>query len=157
MGNLDIKNYKLIQEVSAGGVVLLKDSNETMVVTIEREKMRDFCLPKGHQDISESLQETAIREVREETGYDAEPTSYLGQFTYNVKSDTNKTITMRTVHWFLMEVIGGVERDSNDEVKRVILTPMDGDFSYLTYDNDRMFIDKAKEALKKMSADSNDI
>lgn len=153
--DLDIENYKLLQEISAGGVVVLEKDKETMVVTIEREKMKDHCLPKGHQEPGESLQETAIREVKEETGYEAKAIAYLGPFTYNVKSDTNKTIIMRTVHWFLMRVVGGSKKSANEEVKKVTLTPIDGDFSYLTHNNDRIFIEKAKEVLNKLPASSN--
>lgn len=155
MQDFDVQNYKLMQEMSAGGVAIMEKDGKTMVLTIDREKMNDHCLPKGHQEQGESLQETAIREIREETGYETTPLAYLGVFTYNVKSDTNKTIAMRTVHWFLMKVVGGSEREANEEVKKVRLTPIDGNFSYLTYDNDRMFIEKAREALKNLPKTSS--
>lgn len=34
----DVKNYKMFQKISAGGVVLVKEDGKWMVVTIEREK-----------------------------------------------------------------------------------------------------------------------
>jgi len=148
--NFNVQNYQLFQEISAGGVVILEKNGEQFIITIERKKMKDQCLPKGHQDPNESLQKTAIREVKEETGCEAQILTYLGPFTYSVKSDSNKTITIITVHWFLMKVIGGAEREANAEVKKINLTPIDGDFSFLTYDNDRMFIEKAKKVLKKL-------
>lgn len=156
MQDLDIKNYKLLQEISAGGVVILKKEGELMVVTIKRAKMKDHSLPKGHQAPGESLQETAIREVEEETGYKTEAVAYLGPFTYNVKSDTTKTITMRTVHWFLMRATSGSKRSANEEIKKVTLTPINGDFSYLTYDNDKMFIEKTREFLNRHPASLNE-
>lgn len=148
--NFNVQNYQLFQEISAGGVVILEKNGKQLIITIEREKMKDHCLPKGHQDPNESLQKTAIREVREETGYETQILTYLGPFTYSIKSDSNKTITIITVHWFLMKVIGGLERKANDEIKRIHLTHIDEDFSFLTYDNDRMFIEKAKKVLKKL-------
>ena len=67
------------------------------VVAIDRVAVKDTSLPKGHQEPGESLQQTAIREVLEETGFRAKPVEYLGEFTYEVKNDANKKITMVTV------------------------------------------------------------
>lgn len=87
--------------------------------------------------------------MEEETGYEALPLFYLGPFTYSIKSEENKTITLRTVYWFLMKVIRGSQRETNDEIKKVNLISINGDFSLLTYDSDRAFIKKAKEILDK--------
>jgi len=148
--NFDVQNYQLLQEISAGGVVILEKNGKQFIITIERKRMKDKCLPKGHQDLNESLQKTAIREVKEETGYTTKILSYLGPFTYSVKSDNKKTIIIITTHWFLMKVIGGSKRKANAEVKKINLNPIDEDFSFLTYGNDRMFIEKAKKVLKKL-------
>lgn len=102
--NFDVKNYKLFQEISAGAVCVTEQDDQIKIMTIERGKMKDKSLPKGHQEPGESLQETAIREIFEETGYKIEPIFYLGVFTYTVKSETVKTIVLRTVHWFLARI-----------------------------------------------------
>lgn len=148
--NFDIKNYELFQEVSAGAVCVIEKDGIVNVLTIEREKMKDFCLPKGHQEPGESLQETTIREILEETGYKAEPSIYLGEFSYSVKSEEKKVITIRTVHWFLANISEGEKKEADEEVKKVSLAPIDSDLSFLTYENDRMFIDKAREVLKNI-------
>jgi len=154
----DYKNvdpsYQLYQEVSAGGVAVRKSNDGYEVVVIEREKMNDHCLPKGHQDEGESLQETAQRELKEETGFDTKPLAYLGDFTYSVKNDEKKKIVMRTVHWFLMEVVGGEARKPNEEVREVKIMDVNSDFSFLTYDNDRVFIERSKEALENLPEQS---
>ena len=142
-------SYKLYQEISAGGVVIVQRDGHCFVVTIERGNVKDFSLPKGHQNPGESLQDTAIREVYEETGYKAQPITYLDSFTYFVQSDKQKTITIRTVHWFFMKATNKSDRKADCEVKRVCLTPVENNFSFLTYDNDRMFIEKVKELLKQ--------
>ena len=84
------------------------------VVAIDRVAVKDTSLPKGHQEPGESLQQTAIREVLEETGFRAKPVEYLGEFTYEVKNDANKKITMVTVHWFLMLIESGKPRKVNN-------------------------------------------
>lgn len=147
--DFDIKNYQLYQEISAGAVCIIEQDHQIKVMTIEREKMKDKSLPKGHQEPGESLQETAIREILEETGYQAEPNVYLGVFSYSVKSEEKRSITIRTVHWFLAKILIGSDREANEEVKKINLTPIDGDFSFLTYENDRIFVDKVREILKK--------
>lgn len=145
--NFDVRNYKLFQEISAGAVCVIEKDGKINVLTIEREKMNDRCLPKGHQEPGESLQETVIREILEETGYKVSPSFYLGTFSYSVKSEEKKTITIRTVHWFLATIFETHKKEPDEEIKKVNLTPIDGDFSFLTYDNDRMFIEKAKKFL----------
>lgn len=149
MGNLDIKTYKLYQEISAGGVAILSRAGKEHVLIIERERMNDCCLPKGHQKEGESLQETAEREVEEETGYKAEPAAYLGACTYQVKSEAPKQIVLKTVHWFLMKVQGGKGRESNEEIRKVRRVPLEDDFSFLTYENERLLIKRAKRVLSK--------
>lgn len=144
---LDVVTYKLYQEVSAGGVVLYREDGKDYIVAVERENVKDISLPKGHQDTGESLQETAKREVLEETGFEAKPLTYLGNFTYVVKAGEEAS-AMRMVHWFLMEVTGGKPREANDEVKKVKLIPLDSDFSELSYDNERDFIKIAKEDIE---------
>ena len=111
--------------------------------------VKDTSLPKGHQKANESLQQTAIREVLEETGYKVEPVEYLGKFTYEVKNEEKKKITMVIVHWFLMIVKSGKPIKENKEIKRVRILPLDFNLNILNYENDRMFIEKARKRISK--------
>jgi len=152
MNKINDKNTvtcQLYQDVSAGGVPVIIKNGIPMFVAIDRVVVKDTSLPKGHQELGESLQQTAIREVFEETGYNTDPVEYLGEFTYEVKNDVHKKITMVTVHWFLMIVKSGKPREANDETKQVRLFPFDTDLSILTYENHRIFVEKAKAKIKK--------
>lgn len=145
----DVTVYQLYQDISVGGVPIIIEDGKPKFVAIDRVVVKDTSLPKGHQDSGESLQQTAIREVLEETGFNAKPVEYLGEFTYEVKNGIQKKITMVTVHWFLMIVESGEAREANDEIKQVRLLPLDSDLSILTYENHRMFVEKAREAINK--------
>jgi ATP adenylyltransferase len=52
----------------AGGIVVLPDRG---LVALRRTRTGEIALPKGHVEPGETLAETAIREIREETGIDA--------------------------------------------------------------------------------------
>lgn len=154
---MNIGKYKLYQEISAGGVIVKKIRGKDCCLVIHRAQMNDWSLPKGHQEKNESLQETAIREVRDESGITTKPTKYLGKFTYSVTDESIKSIFLRTVHWFLMRYKSGKLRKKKDkEVDKVIWVPLDGDFSFLTYDNDRKFIKRAKDVLRDLTKSIND-
>ncbi len=118
-------------------------------MAIDRTVVKDTSLPKGHQEPNESLQDTAIREVREETGLEAKPVEYLGKFTYRTKSDQKQRKAFVTVHWFLMLAEPGQETKTGNETKLVRILPMDTDLNILSYPNHRMFVERARKKIKK--------
>src|SRR5438105_13502019 len=71
------------REVSAGGVVV-RDGEVLAIVPIKRasDGTRVLALPKGHFDPGETAVQAAQREVREETGVEAEPVRELGEARY---------------------------------------------------------------------------
>ena len=145
------QKYQLFQEVSAGGVVFRKIGAGIEYAIIERfKRLGDRTLPKGHQEKGESLQDTAIREVFEETGFHAKPVAYLGKFFYVVANEEKKTQTFRLVHWFLMEYGSGTEIKPNTEVERVSWVPLEYDLSNMSHENDKMIIRRAVTRLRKM-------
>lgn len=79
----------------AGGVVFHGDR-----LVLRRASDRTFVFPKGHVEADESLEETAVREVREETGLHARVVAPLGTHLFPFKQK------MRHVTWFLMETTG---------------------------------------------------
>lgn len=146
---IDVTKYQLYQEISAGGVVIIIKDGKPNFVAIDRVVVKDTSLPKGHQEANESLQETAIREVLEETGYNAKPVEYLGKFTYEVKNEEKKKIIMVTVYWFLMLVQSGKPVKSNNETKQVRILPLDTDLNILNYENHRTFVKIALDRINK--------
>ena len=148
---MDIKKFKIFHEISAGGVVISKKRGVTQVLIIHRNQMNDWTLPKGHQDKGESLQETAIREVKEETSILALPQKYLGKFTYKVIDKKRNIIYFRTVHWFLMNCQDReIKKKQDKEISQVFWKSFSQKmFQSLTYQNDRDILEKAQKIIVK--------
>jgi 8-oxo-dGTP pyrophosphatase MutT (NUDIX family) len=93
---------------SAGGVVLRKGVSGPELVLGRRRRERDgvtWSLPKGTPSGDETVEQTAIREVEEETGLRVRIVAPIGPIEYFfVQAGTR---IHKTVHYFLMEAVGG--------------------------------------------------
>lgn len=92
----------------AGGVVFRRTRGKIEIMLVEaKDDPKQWVLPKGHVELRETLRETAVREVREETGAWARIVDDLGAVSYTVM---DKPVT---VHFFLMEAIAhGRQKDT---------------------------------------------
>jgi 8-oxo-dGTP pyrophosphatase MutT (NUDIX family) len=143
-----------VKEVSAGGFVMSsKNSNEVAVIgKLNRGGRLEWCVPKGHPEVEESIEEAAIREVFEETGLKAEILDYLGEVKYDF-SMSRKHIS-KTVHIFLMKQVGGVlslEFDPHHEATEVTWVKVEELISKLTHPNEKRI---AKVLVKKLEDQS---
>ena len=87
------------EEVSAGGVVVFGNA-----ILLLRKYNGDWVLPKGRVEKDEHIQQAALREVREETGVDAQVERYLGEIHYTYKENWDETNRIhKTVHWYMMK------------------------------------------------------
>lgn len=87
------------EEISAGGVVIFGNA-----ILLLKKYNGDWVLPKGKVELDETLEQTAIREVYEESSVKVEIISYLGKIHYTYKSNwEDDNIVNKTVHWFLMQ------------------------------------------------------
>jgi len=148
---MNVKKFKIFHEISAGGIVIKRERGIVKVLIIHRNQMNDRTLPKGHQEKRESLQETAIREVKEETSILALPQKYLGKFTYKVTDEKKNIIYFRTVHWFLMTCQDKkLKKKQDKEILQVLWKPFNQKtFQFLTYQNDRNVLKKARKIIVK--------
>ena len=93
---------------SAGGIVVRHEAGQPWLVVGSRRRERDgrtWTLPKGTPKRGETTEETALREVAEETGLEVRITGPLDSIEYSfVQSGTR---IHKTVHYFLMEPTGG--------------------------------------------------
>lgn len=96
-----IKGGKFKTELSAGGIIYRKRNGEVEFFFI-RDPFGKWTFPKGHKELGETLAETAIREIREETGLTGlRFITPLGRTGFRFKR--GKTVIDKTVILFLFE------------------------------------------------------
>ena len=121
--------------LAAGGVVLRGAGEEIEVVIAGRDSDRTWVFPKGTPDPGESREQTAIREVEEETGLRVRITGPLDSIEYwFVQSGTR---IHKTVHYFLMEPVGGDLAGHDHEFDEVRWIPFDQAATMLTFETER--------------------
>lgn len=89
----------MLEATSCGGVVIYRGKILTLYKSY-KNKYEGWVLPKGTVEEGEEFQDTAIREVQEETGVQASIVKYIGKskYTFSIPEDTVE----KEVHWFLM-------------------------------------------------------
>lgn len=137
-------------EVSAGGLIVsAMDPNQVALI---RHRNRgggsSWCIPKGHVEASESLEQTAMREVAEETGISGEILQKLDTISYRFTADGR--LIQKTVHHYLLRQTGGelgFENDPTGEVTKVGWFALGELDRVLTHTNERKIARIAIEIL----------
>lgn len=138
-----------VEEISAGGVIVDVDHGVARVAVIARRNRAgrvEWCLPKGHRESNETLQQTAAREVAEETGILGRVLAPLGTIDYWFSA--SGTRVHKIVHHFLLEATGGelsIEGDPDAEAIDVAWFPLEEVQSHLTFANERRIAQVAWE------------
>ena len=124
----------MIREFSAGGVVVRHVDGRHLVAVV---RVRDeiLALPKGHPDGDESPAEAAQREVREETGLEAELVERLGDVRYQYVRGGNRVA--KQVEFFLFRYRSGNVADHDHEVEEALWIPLDEAAERLAYRGER--------------------
>ena len=120
---------------------------EVAVIVPARRRMNHgtvLALPKGHPDGDETPVQAATREVREETGLEAEPVEELGEirYTYDRKG---RTVDKRVVFYLFNYLSGELTHD--DEVADVRWMELDEAARVLTYSGERDMVQRALQRI----------
>ena len=133
---------------SAGGIVVRSADGRRQLVVGSRRRDRDgrtWTLPKGTPKRGESTEETAVREVAEETGLEVRITGPLDSIQYVfVQSGTR---IHKTVHYFLMEATGGDLADHDHEFEEVRWIDFDEAPRVLSFESERNLVAHAADVL----------
>ena len=140
----------VVHRISSGGVVFRRAGGgyEVALIRVVRADGDAWALPKGWVEKGEDLEQTAVREVREETGLDAKVLRKLGEVTYEFYSKADRSRISKTVHLFLMEYVGGTTSEHDDEVEEVRWFPLEDALRTLTYKNEREMAEKARSLIQ---------
>ncbi len=124
------------EERSAGGVVV-RGEQTLVIVPVRRaaDGSRVLGLPKGHIDPGETPLQAAVREVREETGVEAEPVRELGEVRYWYRRD-GRTVP-KSVVFYLLRYRSGDTEDHDEEVEEVRWMALAEACTALTYEGER--------------------
>jgi len=141
--------YPIMAEISAGAVIYKIEDTSILIGVIHRNKMNDYCLPKGHQENNESLQETLLREVLEETGWTVVIKDFIKQMMYEVVNNEKKIEYWRNVYWFLAEAEKKTTSFASlEEVDELKWMSINNARKLLTYDNEKEILDLASAIIK---------
>ena len=135
--------------VSAGGVVFRHAEEGVEIVLVGRTAERLWALPKGTPDPGETLQETALREVREETGLEVRIVDTVGQVEYWYTAPDGVRV-QKTVHYYLMEPIGGDTANHDDEFDSVEWRHLSEAERLLTHRNQLPMLHRAWEQIGRI-------
>ena len=106
-----------------------------------RRRSRDavtWTLPKGTPNSGETTEETALREVAEETGLEVRIREQLPSIEYDFVQDGARI--HKTVHYFLMEPLGGDLSAHDHEFERVRWIPFREASEVLTFESERSLV-----------------
>ena len=152
------------REYSAGGVVLRPRQQRWWVAVIEPQGRRKagtpagapasvLALPKGNVDHGEKPEETAVREVREETGVEAGLVAKLSDIKYiYVRSWGDRQRVFKVVSFFLLRYrsgrIGQITPGMHREVRQAMWLPLDEAPEKLSYRGERDVVKLAQQYVK---------
>ena len=135
----------MIREFSAGGLVIRRFRGRPFLAVV-RVREDVLALPKGHPDGRESAADAARREVREETGLEAELVEKLDDIRYWYSRDGERV--MKIVSFFLFRYRSGSVADHDYEVEAAGWIPLEEAPERLAYAGEKKM---AKAALSRLA------
>ena len=132
-----MKPYKRVERlVSAGGVVYRESGAGTEIVVCRRDSPAVMGLPKSTPEPGETQEQTALREVREETGLEVACLGLIGSINYWFQGRKPAVRYDKTVYFYLMSPTGGDLALHDHEFDAVDWLPYRDALAALTYESE---------------------
>jgi len=135
-------------QFSSGGIVYKKEDKKIFILVSQHSQHHGWVFPKGligDHIKNEGKEETALREVKEETGAIGKIIKALPPVTYWFVFEKEKI--RKTVYYFLMKYLSGDITEHDTEMENVEWLPIADVKDRLTYESDKQVWKQAKELL----------
>ena len=133
-------------EKSCGAIVYRKFHGNTEILLIRHIKSGYWSFPKGHVEGNETEEETARREIKEETNVDVLiDTGFRETVSFSPRRDTTKTVV-----YFVAKALNSDTKPQAEEISEIRWVEIGQALSHLTYDNDKLVVSKAKAFIALM-------
>ena len=131
-------------EKSCGAIVYRKHHGNLEILLIKHVNSGHWSFPKGHVEEGETEIETALREIKEETGIDViiDPT-FRETVSYFPRKDTQKVVV-----YFIGKAKGYEYTKQEEEIADIRWVDVGHANTVLTYENDKTIVNKARKAIK---------
>jgi 8-oxo-dGTP pyrophosphatase MutT (NUDIX family) len=116
------------------------------IVIVHRRSPVLWALPKGTPDSGETIEETALRETREETGLEVALEAPISSIRYFFVRGSTRF--HKTVHFFLMRPIGGDLELHDHEFDEVRWAPIEEAQALLTHATERSVVERALKLIE---------
>ncbi len=141
--------------MSAGGVVYRVGADGRLEVAIcGRAYPPLWALPKGTPDAGETERETALREVREETGLEVAAEGFIDSIRYTFVRAFDGARCRKVVHFYLMRATGGDFSLHDHEFDAVKWVSVEDACRYLTHQSEADLVRKAADMAARADAGS---
>jgi 8-oxo-dGTP pyrophosphatase MutT (NUDIX family) len=143
---------RTVRATSAGGIVLRRGRAGPEIVLGRRRRERDgvtWSLPKGTPHAGESVEETAVREVAEETGLDVRIVEPAGAIEYWFVAEGARI--HKTVHYWLMEATGGDVTGHDHEFDDVAWFAIPEAERHMSFETERALLTRWSDAIERLA------
>ena len=136
----------MLHEKSCGAIVYRKYHGNTEILLIKHVRSGCWSFPKGHVENGETEEETAKREIKEETGIDVYIDSgFRETVTYSPRKDAKKEVV-----YFVARARNYDYTPQLEEISEIRWVGIGQAHNLLVYDNDKLIVNKAKSFIALM-------
>lgn len=143
--SIKVKSIKCLYEKSCGGLIFHKTKQGVRVLLVKNNNGRYWSFPKGHIEKGETEKQTAIREIKEETGLDVQIIDGFREISdYCPFGKIRKRVV-----FFLAQAFSDNVKIQESEIDSYIWVDLQQSRKKCSYENDLRVLDKAEIFINK--------